>query len=79
MVKNLSEMWETWFDPWVGKIPWRRKKLPNPIFLSGEFLGQYYIQKGFEAFYKCPKHKHSKIKKSSSEKGVNRRNYILKF
>ena len=28
------------FDPWVGKIPWRRKWLPTPVFLSGEFHGQ---------------------------------------
>jgi len=25
------------FDPWVGKIPWRRKWLPTPVFLPGEF------------------------------------------
>ena len=25
------------FDPWVGKIPWRRKWQPTPVFLSGEF------------------------------------------
>ena len=25
MVKHLSMMQETGFDPWVGKIPWRRK------------------------------------------------------
>jgi len=24
-VKNLPVMQETRFDPWVGKIPWRRK------------------------------------------------------
>ena len=30
------EMQETWFDPWVGKIPWRREWLPTPVFLSGE-------------------------------------------
>ena len=29
-----------WFNPWVGKIPWRRKRLPIPIFLPGEFHGQ---------------------------------------
>ena len=23
------------FDPWVGKIPWRRKWQPTPIFLPG--------------------------------------------
>ena len=20
-----------WFDPWVGKIPWRREGLPTPV------------------------------------------------
>ena len=28
------------FDPWVGKIPWRRKWQPIPVFLPGEFHGQ---------------------------------------
>ena len=23
-------------DPWVGKIPWRRKQQPTPVFLLGE-------------------------------------------
>ena len=23
-------------DPWVGKIPWRKKWQPTPVFLSGE-------------------------------------------
>ena len=22
------------FDPWVGKIPWRRDRLPTPVFLG---------------------------------------------
>ena len=22
-----------WFDPWVGKIPWRKKLQPTPVFL----------------------------------------------
>ena len=25
-----------WFDPWVGKIPWRRVRQPTPVFLPGE-------------------------------------------
>ena len=29
------------FDPWVGKIPWRRERLPTPVFWPGEFLGLY--------------------------------------
>ena len=24
------------FDPWVGKIPWRRKWHPTPVLLPGE-------------------------------------------
>ena len=28
-------------DPWVGKIPWRRERLPTPVFWSGEFCGLY--------------------------------------
>ena len=29
------------FHPWVGKIPWRRERLPTPIFRPGEFHGLY--------------------------------------
>ena len=29
------------FDPWVGKIPWKRERLPTPVFWSGEFRGLY--------------------------------------
>ena len=28
------------FSPWVGKIPWRRKWQPSPVFLPGESHGQ---------------------------------------
>ena len=28
------------FDPWVGKIPWRRKWHPTPVFLPGKSRGQ---------------------------------------
>ena len=28
------------FDPWVGKIPWRRQWQPTPVFLPGESHGQ---------------------------------------
>jgi len=26
--------------PWVGKIPWRRKWQPTPVFFPGKFHGQ---------------------------------------
>ena len=28
------------FDPWVRKIPWRRKWQPTPVFLPGKFHEQ---------------------------------------
>ena len=28
------------FDPWVGKIPWRRKWQPISVLLPEEFHGQ---------------------------------------
>ena len=35
LVKNPPAMQETW----VGKIPWRRKRLPIPVFWPREFHG----------------------------------------
>ena len=32
------------FDPWVGKIPWRREWLSSPVFLLGEFHGQRSLE-----------------------------------
>ena len=31
----------TGFNPWAGKIPWRREQLPTPVFWPGEFHGLY--------------------------------------
>ena len=35
MVKNLPARWEPRFDPWVGKLPWRR--VPALVLSPGEF------------------------------------------
>ena len=32
------------FDPWVGKIFWRKEWLPTPVFLPGEFHGQRILE-----------------------------------
>ena len=44
MVRNLPAICRRrkrlTFDSWVGKIPWRRDRLPTPGFLPGEFHGQ---------------------------------------
>ena len=37
LVKNLPAVQKTW----VGKIPWRRERLPTPVVWPGEFHGLY--------------------------------------
>ena len=32
------------FDPWVGKIPWKRAWQPTPVFLPEEFHGQRSLE-----------------------------------
>ena len=39
-VKKSYQMRRCGFDPWLGKIPWRRKLQPIPVVLPGEFHGQ---------------------------------------
>ena len=39
MVKNLHCR-RPGFNPWVGKIPWRRAWPPTPVLLPGEFHGE---------------------------------------
>ena len=39
MAKNLPAVQEIWVQSWVGKIPWRRERLPTPVFWPGEFHG----------------------------------------
>ena len=36
LVKNLPAVQETWVQSLVGKIPWRRKWQPTPVFLPGK-------------------------------------------
>ena len=42
-IKNLPSMQEMQrlrFDPWIGKIPWRRAWQPTPVFLPGGSHGE---------------------------------------
>ena len=40
MVKNLPAIWETGFNPWAGKIPWRKEWQSIAVFLPGKSHGQ---------------------------------------
>ena len=48
----MQEIKRRVFDPWVGKIPWRRKWPPTAGFLPGESHGQRslegYCPRGFK-------------------------------
>ena len=39
--EHLIEHLRPGVDPWVGEIPWRRERLPTPVFWPGEFHGLY--------------------------------------
>ena len=41
---------DPWFDPYVGKIPWRREWQPTPVFLPGESHGQRSLV-GYSAWH----------------------------
>ena len=38
-VEHFLQFRRPGFDPRVGKIPWRRERLPTPVILPGEFPG----------------------------------------
>ena len=41
LVKNPPAMQETWAQSLGWDDPWRRERLPTPVFLPGEFHGLY--------------------------------------
>ena len=48
-VKNLPG-----FDPWFGKIPWRREQLPTPVFWPEEFMDRGAWQATVHGVAKSP-------------------------
>jgi len=55
------------FDPWVRKIPWRRKWQPTPVFLPGKSQGQ----RGLVGYYTVHGASKSQIQLSSHAQGRN--------
>ena len=41
LVKNHLQCVRPGFDPCIGKVPWRRERLPTPGFWPGELHGLY--------------------------------------
>ena len=44
MLKNSPTIQETEFNTWIGKIPWRRKWQPTPLFLFEKSHGQKNLE-----------------------------------
>ena len=42
--RTLLSMKETWFNPCIRKIPWRREWQPTPVFLPGKSHGQKSLE-----------------------------------
>ena len=69
-VKNLPAMQETWVNPWVGKVPWRRERLPIPTFWSGVFHGQRSLA-GYDPWgYKEPDMRNARVSHSKLKAGL---------
>ena len=51
------------FDPWVVKIPWRRKLQPPPVFFPGKFHGQRSL-----VGYSSPGHKESYMTENTCQR-----------
>ena len=54
------------FDPWVGKIPWRRAWQPTLVFLPGEHHGQRSLM-----VYSPQGHKESEMTKATEHTRVH--------
>ena len=39
--ESVADLGRSGFNLWVGKIPWRRERLPTPVFWPGDFHGLY--------------------------------------
>ena len=49
------------FDPWVGKIPWRRARSLSPIFLPGDSHGQSIGSQRVRHYWSDLAHMHAYI------------------
>ena len=65
-IKNLPAMWETRFDPWVGKIPERRAWQPTLVFVPGE--SHWPEEPGWLQFMRLQRVGHNRVTKHSTKR-----------
>ena len=53
LVKNLPAIRETWVQSLSWKIPWRRERLPTPVFWPGKGKGYPLQYSGLESSMDC--------------------------
>ena len=60
------------FDPWVGKIPWKREQLPSPVFWPGEFHGLFHgVAKSWTRLSNFHSLTHSLTQREAETKQIN--------
>ena len=87
LVKNPPAMRETWFNLQIGKISWRRERLPTPVFWPGEFHGLYSplgrkesnLTERLSLTLPCEMFGGAFLELSTKPKEYENRNYILEL
>ena len=67
------------FDPWVGKIPWRRKWQPTPVFLTRQFHGQRNLVSYSPVQFSCSVMSDSVTPKDRSTPGLPVHHQLQEF
>ena len=68
--ESACQSWRLGFNPWVRKIPWRRKRQPTPVFLPAEFpWTEEPIRPGwFLADWYCSSHRGNQLQPQGQQR-----------
>ena len=61
LIQNPPAMWETWVWSLGWEDPWRRERLPTPVFWSGEFMGSQRLRHDWVPFTSFHMHKRVRV------------------
>ena len=77
-VKDLPAIGKPGFDPWVGKIPWRRERLLTPVSWPREFHGLHSPWGHKESDTTEQLSLHYRLQEMCSEETKHRRSHLPK-
>ena len=64
-------------NPWVRKVPWRRRWQPTPIFLPGEFHGQRSLM-GYSPWVSKNQTRLNHVHKCPHAKGASAHSHVYR-